>query len=473
MAKRPGQIRRVRLPLWAGWLSWVLTVMVLAAAVGFAVGPLARAQGWTTDGGSPTVDPQIIADIHSDPSGNGVIGAASEPNYHGVSADRIADVIAATQPTLAGSYGGAIADLDGAGLSYEFSAHTPLTPASTLKVMTATAITDALGADHSFTTSVVATSADAIVLVGGGDPLLASAPTSYSGSSAIALPTTADLAARTAAALQAQGISRVSLGYDDSLFSGPVWHADWPEGDRQFVAPISALVIDEGAAVPGTESGSQVTAGIFADQLRAAGIDVTGDVVAASATGGSELAKVASAPLGLLVQEMLTHSDNFIAEMLLRQLGIAKGQAGSFEGGAAALTASLTDLGLWDDGQLIVDGSGLSVNNRITPAALVKALQLSAARPELSAVLAGLPVAAATGTLGTRFADDQSAAARGLVRAKSGSLDGVSSLAGYTPSSDGALIAFAVIGNGLPTDQDIRPWFDHVAAALAGCDCAG
>ena len=51
--------------------------------------------------------------------------------------------------------------------------------------------------------------------------------------------------------------------------------------------------------------------------------------------------------------------------------------------------------------------------------------------------------------------------------------DGVSSLAGYTPSSDGALIAFAVIGNGLPTDQDIRPWFDHVAAALAGCDCAG
>ena len=204
MAKRPGQIRRVRLPLWAGWLSWVLTVVVLAAAVGFAVGPLARAQGWTTDGGSPTVDPQIIADIHSDPSGNGVIGAASEPNYHGVSADRIADVIAATQPTLAGSYGGAIADLDGAGLSYEFSAHTPLTPASTLKVMTATAITDALGADHSFTTSVVATSADAIVLVGGGDPLLASTPTSYSGSSAIALPTTADLAARTAAALQAR-----------------------------------------------------------------------------------------------------------------------------------------------------------------------------------------------------------------------------------------------------------------------------
>lgn len=67
MAKRPGQIRRVRLPLWAGWLSWVLTVLVLAAAVGFAVGPLARAQGWTTDGGSPTVDPQIIADIHSDP----------------------------------------------------------------------------------------------------------------------------------------------------------------------------------------------------------------------------------------------------------------------------------------------------------------------------------------------------------------------------------------------------------------------
>ncbi len=472
MAKNSGQTRRMRLPLWTGWLVWACTVALLVAAAAFAAGPLARAQGWRVDGGDPSLDPQIIAGIQDAPAGNGVIGQASEPVYQGVDAQQVAAVLAANQPTLPGSYGGAIADLDGNGLSFESDAHTPLAPASTLKVMTATAIIDALGAEHRFTTSVVMTSPNAIVLVGGGDPLLASTATSYGASATIELPNTADLARRTAAALKAQGIAQVSVGYDDSLFGGAVWHADWPQGDRQFVAPISALTVDEGAGAPGTSSGSQAAAQTFADQLRAEGIEVNGEVAAASGSGGSELAGVDSAPLGLLVQEMLTHSDNFIAEVLLRQLAIGKGQPGSFEGGTAALTTSLTELGLWDDGQLIADGSGLSNNNRITPAALVAALQQAAARPERSAVLAGLPVAASTGTLGTRFADEQSAAARGLVRAKTGTLDGVSSLAGFTPTSDGSLVAFAFIGNGLPTDQDVRTWFDHVAAALAGCNCA-
>ena len=472
MGKSEGRVRRFRPPLWFGWLSWLLVVLLLAASAAYVAGPLARERGWSVDGGQPSIDPQIIAEIHSAPSGNGAISEASEPGYQSADADRIAAVLDATQPTLSGSYGVAVADLTQDGLSYESSAHTALTPASTLKIMTAIASLDALGAEHTFTTSVVSTAQDQIVLVGGGDPLLASTDDSYSAASTIDLPTTADLAAKTAAALQARGVTQVSVGYDDSLFAGDVWHPDWAEGDREFVAPIGALSLDEGADVAGTDSGSATVAAKFCEQLAAAGIEITGEATAASADGGEELAKVESVPLGLVVQEMLTHSDNFIAEMLLRQLAIADGHEASFTGGTEALTDRLTELGLWDDGQYLADGSGLSMNDKITPAALVEALQLAYQRPELSAVLAGLPVASSTGTTASRFADDQSAAARGVVRAKTGTLDSVSSLAGYTMTTDGALIVFALMGNGLPTDQDVRTWFDQAAAALADCECA-
>ena len=70
-----------------------------------------------------------------------------------------------------------------------------------------------------------------------------------------------------------------------------------------------------------------------------------------------------------------------------------------------------------------------------------------------------------------RFVDARSAPARGQVRAKTGTLDQVSGLAGYTPTADGGLLAFAFLGNELPRDQDSRAWFDHVGAALAGCHC--
>lgn len=457
----------------AGWLAWLGCVGLLAASVLVGSGPLARQQGWLVDGGSPSVAPEVIAQMHPQPVslGAGVIDPVEVDQAAPADAGQLAQVMAATPPELPGRYAGAVANLGGGALLYDLDSAAALVPASTLKVMTSITALDALGPDHRFTTSVVATGPDTIVLVGGGDPLLSSTATSYPFASDVALPTTAELAAATAAALTAQGVASVNLGYDDSLFSGAVWHTDWPAADRAYVPPVSALVVDEAAGEPGVGSPAPAAAKTFADQLRAAGIVVNGEPVPASGAGGQQLAAVHSAPLSVLVQELLVHSDNFIGEMLLRQVGLAHGQPGSFEGGAAGVTAGLTSLGLWRDGQRIADGSGMSGNNRLTPAALVAALQLAAERPELSAVLAGMPVASATGTLATRFGDARSVPARGQVRAKTGTLDKVSGLAGYTETADGALLAFAFIGNELPTDQNVRGWFDHVAAALAGCDC--
>lgn len=467
---RPNAHRRT----WPGWLAWLAVVAVLAASAWYASGPLARDQGWLVDGGSPTVDPAVITELHpqTEVLGAGVIDPPPTPHPSRVDPARVEQLMADNQPDLPGRYSAAIADLAGGPLAYDQDASAAVVPASTMKVMLAVAVLDALGPQHTFTTSVVMPSPATIVLVGGGDPLLASTPTSYPFADTVAPPSSEELAARTAAALTAQGITEVSLGYDDSLFAGPVWHPDWPEADRQFVAPISALVVDEAADQPGVESASPAAAATFAEQLRANGIKVVGQPSVASAAGGEQVAAIDSLPVSLLVQELLVHSNNFIAEMLLRQLALADDRPASFDGGTSALTARLTTLGLWTDGQLIADGSGLSMNNRLTTGELVAALQLAAGRDDLAAVLAGMPVAKATGTLANRFMDARSEPARGQVRAKTGTLDQVSGLAGYTPTADGTLLAFALLGNELPRDQDVRGWFDHVAAALAGCDCA-
>lgn len=464
--------RQFRLPLWVGWVSLVLVLALLTAGLGYAAGPLARERRWLIDQEDSGFDSEAVSRIYSNPLSNGVISQAGQPEYQMLDPEQVKTVMAATVPQLPGKYGAAVAGLGESRLSYESGGHTPLMPASTLKVLNALAILNRLGPDHTFTTSVVSASPTMIVLVGGGDPLLASTSHSYHYAAMIDLPNTADLAAKTAAALRDQGMAKVTLGYDDSLFSGPVWHKDWPADDREFIAPISALALDEGVGSPGIESGSANAAARFADQLRAEGIEVSGNPVPASAGDGARIASVNSVPLRLLIQEMLVHSDNFIAEMLLRQLDVATGGRGSFEGGTAALTQALTGLGLWDQGQHIVDGSGLSQNDRITPAALVRALEQVQRRDDLTAIWSGLPVAGGTGTLGNRFADEASTPGRGIVRAKTGTLDGVSALAGYTLTKDGALVAFAFIGNDLPHDQDVTLWFDHVSAALAGCNCA-
>lgn len=473
MAQRAGAVSGQRPRLWPGWLAWSLAVLLLVLGSAYAAGPLAQERGWVVDGGQPSVDPEVITELHPDPEslGAGVVDPARSPQVEDADAAQVAQQVAATPPELPGSYAGAVADLDGGALDYDMAANQPMIPASTLKIMVAVALLDQYGPDHSFTTRVVLGTDGQLVLVGGGDPLLASTPTSYPYASTITLPTSENLARRTAEALGAQGITSIALGYDDQLFSGDSWHPRWPAEHRLYVAPVTALAIDEGATSQGLDSPSDGAAKVFADQLRAFGIDVTGTPAPASGAGGSELAAVHSAPLGLIVQELLVHSDNYVSEVLLRQLALGHGQPGSFEGGAAALTEHLAALGLWRDGQQISDGSGLSVDNRLTTGALVAALQLAAERDDLGWVLGGMPVGCATGTLTNRFTDEQSLPARGQVRAKTGTLNQVSALAGYTPTSDGGLLAFAFIGNDLPTDQDVRGWFDHVGAALAGCDC--
>jgi D-alanyl-D-alanine carboxypeptidase len=365
---------------------------------------------------------------------------------------------------------------------YDQRSRLPLVPASTTKIVTTTAALAALGPDHRLTTQVVRTS-KGIVLVGGGDPTLTG------GRSADGFPayaSLADLAARTASALRANGTRRVRLDYDTSLYDGPRTGPGWkpnyvPEGS---VAPVTALAVDEGRARPNAceENSTAPRAGDpplaaaqrFAQALRRHGVQARLGAAVIAPKGAPQMAAVQSPPLRALVEHTLECSDNDLAEALARQVAIARHRPADFGGASQAVHEVLADLGV-ADGVQVSDGSGLSVRNRITPAALARIVAAAAAgdHPELRAVITGMPVAGFSGTLEDRYAGDATQMGAGAVRAKTGTLSDVSTLAGLAYDADGRLLAFAFMVNNVKSTGLARVALDRLAAVLAGCGCRG
>ncbi len=289
------------------------------------------------------------------------------------------------------------------------------------------------------------------------------------------------LARATARALRAAGRTKVRLGYDASLFTGPADNPRWePSYVPDDVSPITALWVDEGrTAGVRTPDPAGAAADAFAAALRKQGIRVVGDVTERSApteaAGGATMASVRGAPLAQVVQHVLEVSDNEAAEVLARQAALGSGRPGSFVGGAAAVSALLTELGVDLGRAEIYDGSGLSRQNRLPPAAILEVLGAasSAEHPELRSVVADVPVAGFSGSLTDRFTKGDPAGL-GLVRAKTGTLTGVHGLAGTVTSTDGVVLSFVAIADRvrLPDNLEARVRIDRIAAALAGCTCA-
>ncbi|MEY9933676.1 D-alanyl-D-alanine carboxypeptidase/D-alanyl-D-alanine-endopeptidase (penicillin-binding protein 4) [Catenulispora sp. GP43] len=389
-------------------------------------------------------------------------------------------------PGLGKHVGIAVADPASPTLLFDDHAADGFAPASTNKVVTAVAALAALGPDDRFTTRVVqgpnSGATASIVLVGGGDPTLSTqGPSADPGYQPASLD---DLAARTAAALRAEGVKSVTLGYDASVFSGPGLNPTWsPEYTDGNVAPVTGLMVDEGRARAADDLSPRVTdpagvaAGDFASRLVAHGIQVTGKPAAASAGSGAQLADVTSLRLADLVEHMLTVSDNDLAEALLRHVAVADGRPATFDGGVAAVRDELGKLGLDVTGLDVLDGSGLSRKDSITPAFEVRVLSAAAAdnHPDLRAALTGLPVAGFTGTLAEdgRYTTPPSLAGAGLVRAKTGSLTGVVTLAGLVRDSSGQLLVFSLMADAAPDSAAARAAVDRLATTLAGCGCGG
>ncbi len=389
--------------------------------------------------------------------------------------------------------GAIVTDLATGGVLFARGATSPAAPASSAKVATAVAALSVLGPTARFTTRVVpGRGPGTIVLVGGGDPTLAAGPAPASDYPRPA--TLADLAAGTARWLHGHGRTTVRLGYDVSLFTGPPLAPGWTSSyiSTGNVTPITSLEVDQGRLTaagkpedadnpvnyrPRSLTPAADAAGAFVSFLRARGIRVLGaPAVTTAPAGAATIASVRSPFLSAIVGWMLRESNNVIAEGLARQVALHSGRPASFSGAAAAVMAALRRLGI-GSGVHLVDGSGLSPRDRITPAVLAALVRLAADRgqPLLRPVITGLPVAGFSGTLapGQSVFGNFGPAALGMVRAKTGNLSTVVSLTGIVSDADGRELAFAFMADQLPAGQltHAAGVLDAMATALAGCGC--
>jgi D-alanyl-D-alanine carboxypeptidase/D-alanyl-D-alanine-endopeptidase (penicillin-binding protein 4) len=375
---------------------------------------------------------------------------------------------ALASPALGSRVSLSVVDADGKEL-LDVSGSRAVTPASTTKIATAIAALTVLSPDLRLRTRVVAgAQAGDVVLVGGGDPTLGGrfVTPGYPGSARLA-----DLARQ----LTGTTVRRVLV--DDSLYVGsglgPGWKPSYVTSGN--VAPVSALEVDSGrAAKKGPRSQDPALA---AGRQLAALLHVTPVARAVAPAGAKELAHVDSPPVRELVESMLTRSDNDLAEALGRQVALASKLPASFAGAAAGTHAALEPLlakaGLPGSSIALRDSSGLSPLDRVQPVAVAHLLAAVSKDARYGPLLTGLPIAGFDGTLAKRYRTAPNATAAGLVRAKTGTLNGVSALAGLVATRSGGLLAFDVTADGVPLGGTLaaEAALDRVAAVLSACGC--
>jgi D-alanyl-D-alanine carboxypeptidase/D-alanyl-D-alanine-endopeptidase (penicillin-binding protein 4) len=390
-----------------------------------------------------------------------------------------AEVAAALHPAVAAFPGGeqlagTVVDVSTGTTLWGKDAYEAMAPASTTKLMTAAAALEALGPDYRLTTSTKEVG-NTVYLIGGGDPTLVRTATSMVIPSYPQPASLADLATQTAADL-APG-TPVRLRVDTSAWSGPAAAKGWQpnyvtEGD---VTPPSPLELNGGRLHDNdfdserTPTPTAQAADAFADLLRADGVTIKGDVQEATTPPtASALASVSSPPLAALVQRLLTESDNDLAEALGRAVAAYEGLPADFTDAAKAVLDQNTRLGVPTTDISLYDTSGLSHDDRIDPAALAAVLEAAASpsNPQLRPIVEGLPVGGFTGTLAARYRGKQTVAGAGIVRAKTGTLTGVDTLAGLVVDGDGDLLAFALMASGQDSEDSVESGLDRIASTL-------
>jgi D-alanyl-D-alanine carboxypeptidase/D-alanyl-D-alanine-endopeptidase (penicillin-binding protein 4) len=203
----------------------------------------------------------------------------------------------------------------------------------------------------------------------------------------------------------------------------------------------------------------------FRTMLREEGIVVDGNVkVGLTPPDAVKIAETQSPPLKELVWWLNKVSDNLYAEMLLRAVALKEAGQGSVSEAMRILEQQLQDWGIDTSDVRLVDGSGLSRLNMVTPRSIVKLLQVARSRPWFDAFKSSLPIAGKDGTLRTRF---QGTPAEGCVFAKTGFIGGVVALSGYIQCRDGTELVFSVLVNHYnATTRQVQSAVDKFVASL-------
>ncbi|QKV77627.1 D-alanyl-D-alanine carboxypeptidase/D-alanyl-D-alanine-endopeptidase [Amycolatopsis sp. Hca4] len=378
-----------------------------------------------------------------------------------------------------GQLTGSVIDPTTGTVLWDRNSASPVTPASTTKVLTSAAAL--LSLDHNLrlpTKVVQGADPGTVILVGGGDTTITNLPL---GTDSPLYPGAAhvdDLVAQVKKAVP--GVKKVQV--DLTLFKGATTAPGWEAGDAPSTyATQMAPVMADGGRINPKDNNSQRTAnaGSALASSIASKLGVSAGGQATAPKDAKVVAEVKSAPLTELVSDLMELSDDVLAEAIARQVALANGEEASYAGGARATLKVLKDHGFDVSGVALSDGSGISSLNRI-PARLLTQVLAAAAAPEgknpgtakLRPVLAGLPVAGGSGTLADkRFDTAASQAGRGWVRAKTGTLTGVNTLAGLVLDQDGRVLVFAFMSNGSDTEPG-RDAIDALATSLRKCGCA-
>ncbi|MFF5792770.1 D-alanyl-D-alanine carboxypeptidase/D-alanyl-D-alanine-endopeptidase [Paeniglutamicibacter sp. NPDC012692] len=473
-------MKRAR-PRWGTWLLVLAIGVALGLAALFLV-PVVAGTG-TPKAVEPAAVPPVVSQAR--PTALPPLDPGAPQPETGVLGAGLDKILSSVEPDSTVS--GSVIDIATGAEVYSRSGAQAGIPASSLKVLTAIAATDVLGEDHRFTTKVLLKDPQTLVLVGGGDVLLGSGKDSTAVSGRAGLETLAAQAAKEILKEQAAGRlgPDLSLELDDSLFTGPGLNPAWDNSlvttnNISVVAPLAlyGARADAGPKAPRVKDPAMAAATSFAKSLRTAlgnGADaprLAADIARGQAgEGATELASVASAPLGEQIRFMLEVSDNYVAETLGRLTAIAQGSPGDYQHGAQAVKEKIAELGIHSEALELIDTSGLADGNRVSPQTLADALKFAATsnHASLRDLSYQLPLAGATGTLGARL---NAANTRGIVRAKTGSLVDVSSLTGITVTKDGRALAFSFMVHS--HNGELAPHKDTLDAAatyLTGCGC--
>jgi D-alanyl-D-alanine carboxypeptidase/D-alanyl-D-alanine-endopeptidase (penicillin-binding protein 4) len=479
-----GRVRRSRTVLISAFSAIVL-ILVVAVLGLVRPGPV---KSWLSADATTAPAKAASAPV---PAPTPVLAAAA----NGGKAPSEAGVKAALDPLIGSKALGttvhvAVLDVASSRVLYARAADTMTTPASTTKLLTAATVLAARGPAYRLSTRAVAGSGPGeVVLVGGGDPTL-----SVNGKGLFPGAARLDqLAAQVKKALGGTKPTRVLV--DTTLFSGPQTGLGWdpdvisPGGQ---VARIQPLMTNAGRIKPvHHEFGGDpryadpaIAAGkAFAKQLGvpssavARGAAPKAEPAGASADpagAGRDLGVVQSPPLVQITDWMLEQSDNTIAEAMGRQVALAAGKPATFDGTTEAIVDKLRELGLPADEADLYDASGLSRHNGVSPTLLTQTLALAASgqQPALTAIFGGLPVAGWSGTLADRFVTPgPNRVGQGVVRAKTGTLSGVNTMAGELMTRDGRLLVFAIMASGSGNAATAKAAVDKVPARLVACGC--
>ena len=357
--------------------------------------------------------------------------------------------------------GAIVLDLQTGAVVFAHNSRLRLQPASNEKLGTTYAALSALGPSFRIETDVLgegqqngATWHGNLVLKGYGDPAL-----SFSQLNSLAHQ------------IAGNGIRHVSgriIG-DESWFDKRRTGVGWkPEFYLHESPALSALIVNHGwtGRVETAQPALMATLA-FRRDLRRAGVGVRGGTsIGVASSDADPLAEVVSAPLSALVRHMDVVSDNFYAEMLLKEVGAVQGSGGSAPAGLAVERRVLREAGVPLAGVRLVDGSGLSVLDRWTPLGLATLLRTMWEDEDLRPYLvSALPIAGETGTLEDRM---RMRPAHGLVRAKTGTTQYASALSGFV----GDRYVFSILENGSPvrtlSAEASQNRFAQVLARAAG-----